>query len=195
MFGQNGNMSQMMPFMQMMMQGGQNPFSSPQGGMPSVQNSAPQIPMAQRQGGGSIQAPPMPQQNQQPGFFQNMMSSPQNMASGLALGNKASGIFGGESGASMMAPDGMGAAGGSAGGINWNPWMGTGAPNGLAASGYPVGQVMGAPIDATTGAATGAFPTALTGAGAGSSPFWGGLSSMMGGSGQATGLMSLLGLA
>lgn len=85
------------------MMGGQNPFMSPMsGGMPQVMNAAPQIPVRQAPGGAAPMPTPAPtsgQQPQQKGFFGNMMSSPQQMQTGMNLGNKAydgiSGMFGG----------------------------------------------------------------------------------------------------
>jgi hypothetical protein len=178
--------SSMMPFLQQMMQGGSNPFASPMGGMPPMQNNAPQIPMRNGQAPSSFQQPPpLPQQGQQSGFFQNMMSSPTQMATGMNLIGGNPGQPSGGQAPAGGSPGGGGGLFGGLGSLVGNFGTQAAGPMAGGAAGYTAG---GSGLLGGLGSATGAAAT-------GSSPFWGGLSSMMGGGGQATGLLSLLGLA
>ncbi|MDE2100411.1 MAG: hypothetical protein KGL39_24375 [Patescibacteria group bacterium] len=92
----------MSPMQMMSMLQGAN---MPQGGMPQMPNMAPQIPTGNAQQKQGIMPGQMPQApQQQPGFFQNMMSSPAQMAQGMnvmgQMGHGVSGLFSGLTGPS-----------------------------------------------------------------------------------------------
>ena len=165
------NQSMMPYFMQMMGQGMGN-------GMPQQQNMAPQLPMAQpSQGAGHMPQPQ--QQQQQPGFFQNMTSSPTQMASGIGLmgqagqglnsaANGIGGMFqqGGMFGAANAAlpAGGFGAAG--AGGLTGaGTFLGAGTGAGAATGGLGLGAAGSAMAGmGGAGSALGASATGAAGA-------------------------------
>lgn len=132
---------QMIPFFQQMMQQ-QGAGGS---GMPMwLPNAAPQVNVPNARAPQNSGVPPMlpPQQQlQQPGFMQNMMSSPTQMTNGMNLMNKGSSWLDKQfTPSGPMGPDGMPMAGGASGNINWGPYGGVGGAASVPES--MVGKVM-----------------------------------------------------
>lgn len=92
----------MNPFFQQMQMMGQNPFATPGGGMPPMQNNAPQIPMKNAQPSGAVPQPGLPPQQDQSGLFGSMMKNPDMMG-------KMMGMFGGDKGGQQALPAGTSA--------------------------------------------------------------------------------------